>query len=148
MLGVRKLALSRVKAMKKLLCLIALVGAIFAPTFAFIGTESAFAQAQPVITRPYNATTNNASSTIASTNTFQSIWAADTTTVGRTSCTIQNNGTHTMYVFFGPIASATTSNSVQLQAGQVVYCSINGVILRDQVSITGTSGDAFYAARQ
>jgi len=126
--------------MKKLLALLALLGAIFAPSFA--------SAQNPVITKPYAVTTSNASSTIASTNVFQSIWSADTTVTGRTSCTVQNNGTHTMYVFFGPIASATTAKSVQLSAGQSVYCSVNGMVLKDQVSITGTIGDAFYAGLQ
>lgn len=99
-----------------------------------------------VVTQPYARTTTNNSGTIAVTNTFQSIWAA---TAGRAGCTVQNNSaTNAMYVYFGPIASATTATSVKLAAGQALTCSVNGIILTDQVSITGTSGDAFYAARQ
>lgn len=107
------------------------------------------AQAQsPVITQPYGVTTQNSSTTIASTNVFQSIWVAPTNTRGRASCTVQNNGTNSMWVFFGPIASATKAKSVVLAAGQNVRCLVGGVALQDQVSITGTSGDAFYAAQQ
>lgn len=107
----------------------------------------AFAQS-PVITQPYNVTSQNYSSTIAVTNTFQSIWPANTTSRGRAGCTVQNNGTNSMYVYFGAIANATTTNSVKLAAGQSVQCNVNGITLQDQVSITGTSGDAFYAAQQ
>lgn len=108
-----------------------------------------FANAQnPVITLPNPVVSDNASSTIAATNTFQSIWVLDTAVTGRTACTVQNNGTNTMWVFFGPIADATKGKSVVLTAGQATYCNSGIVVLKDQVSITGTSGDAFYAARQ
>jgi hypothetical protein len=87
----------------------------------------------------------NASSTITGTGTFQSLWASNAL---RNGCTVQNNGSHTMYVFFGPIASATEGLSVELAAGQSVNCQFGGLVLQDQVSITGTSGDAFYANQQ
>ncbi len=90
--------------------------------------------------------TNNISSTIASTNVFQSVQAA---AVGRSGCTIQNQSTaNSMWVFFGPIASATKATSIILDSthGLTVSCAVpfEGV-LTDQVSITGTSGDAFSA---
>ena len=88
--------------------------------------------------------TTNLSGTIAVTNTFQSVAVQGV----RNGCEVQNNGTHTMYVFFGPIASATTANSVALAAGQGVGCGAPGVVLSDQISITGTAGDAFYAGVQ
>lgn len=103
----------------------------------------------PVITQPYPVTSSNASSTIAVTNTFQSIWAASTANTGRSSCAIQNKGaTDPMYVFFGPIADATIAKSVKLTSSTMVNCSVFGVILRDQISITGTATDAFFAAQQ
>lgn len=109
----------------------------------------------PVITKPYLAATNNGSGTIAVTNTFQQIFAASARPqaqggVGpvRSACTIQNNGTHIMYVYFGPIANATTATSSQLAANQSLNCNTGPVVLSDQVSITGTSGDVFYAAQQ
>jgi hypothetical protein len=106
-----------------------------------------FAQT-PVVTQPYSATSYNASGTIAVTNTFQSVFAAPTTPTGRVACTIQNNGTHNMWVFFGPIAKATEATSVILAANQTVNCNSGNVILQDQVSITGTASDAFFAAQQ
>ena len=51
-----------------------------------------------------------------------------------------------MWVYFGPIANASKGASVTLAPGDRVYCSVNDVTLQDQVSITGTSGDAFFAA--
>ena len=126
--------------MKKIIALIGLLAGLFiSPVFA----------QSPVITKPYGVTSGNVSSTIVSTNTFQSIWVASTiVNTGRTSCTIVNYGTHTMYVFFGPIANATLTNSIQLAANQAAYCNVGNVILKDQVSITGTAGDAFFAAQQ
>lgn len=48
-----------------------------------------------------------------------------------------------MYVYFGLISGATTAASAQLSAGQAISCAINGV--QDAISITGTSGDTFFA---
>lgn len=110
----------------------------------FLSASLAFAQS-PVVTRPYGSISNNQSGTIAVTNTFQSIYAANTTTTGRVGCTIINYGTNTMWVFFGPIASATKAKSVQLTAGQGVYCQWGVTVLQDQVSITGTATEAFFA---
>lgn len=102
----------------------------------------------PVQTQPYPVTSTNASGTIGSTNDFQSVFVASKPNTGRVACTIQNNGANAMWVFFGPIASATNGSSVELAVGQSVNCNSGGVILQDQVSITGTSGDAFFAAQQ
>lgn len=96
-------------------------------------------------TAPFPKPSTNVSGTIAVTNTFQSVIAS---ALGRASCSVQNNGSNAMYVFFGPIANATTSNSVKLSTGQSVSCTAGGVVLTDQVSITGTNGDVFFAAWQ
>jgi hypothetical protein len=88
-------------------------------------------------------TSGNASGTIAVTNTFQSLQAAKG---GRNGCLVQNNGSHTMWVYFGPIASATAGTSYVLSAGASISCAVGGLgVLIDQVSITGTSADAFFA---
>lgn len=102
----------------------------------------------PVTTYPYGVTSHNDSTTVTVTNTFQSIWIASTGLTGRSGCAIQNNGSATMYVYFGPIANATTPNSVKLSTGQSLNCeTVGGVVIKDQVSITGTSGDRFYASQ-
>jgi|HubBroStandDraft_3_1064219.scaffolds.fasta_scaffold02312_6 hypothetical protein len=134
-----------------------LIGATVASAIALVLLFSVLAHAQaPVVTQPYTGiTTQNGSSTIGTGgSTFQSVFAASgaqanpATLKLRAACTLQNNGTHNMQVFFGPLASATTTNSVVLTAGQSVSCNVGGVTLQDQVSITGTAGDAFYAAQQ
>ncbi len=92
----------------------------------------------------------NLSSTITSTNTFQSI---QTQTNNRNGCSIQNNGTHTMWVEFDSANSAacaggavTKGNSITLVPSQSVTCQVAGQrVLKDQVCITGTSGEAFLA---
>ena len=107
------------------------------------------ANAQSAVrTQPLNVASTNASGTVTSTNVFQSVFAAITGNQQRSSCTVQNNGTHTMFVFFGPIANALTTSSVALTAGQATTCSVNGVVLKDQVSITGTTTENFFAAQQ
>jgi len=102
----------------------------------------------PVITQPYGVTSHNDSSTIASTNVFQSIWSASTNVRGRAGCIVQNIGSSTQFVFVGAIASALTTTSYKLAAGQVFNCTIGGTVLKDQISITGTSGDEFFAIQQ
>ena len=99
----------------------------------------------PVTTWPVGTTSTNASGTVTAGGVYQSVFAA---TQLRKGCTIQNNGSHTMYVFFGPIASATHATSVQLLAGQWVKCQAGPIILQDQVSLDGTTADAFFAAQQ
>ncbi len=118
--------------MKKALALLALLWAT--PLFA----------QQSVFTLPSTRITANNSATISVTNTFQEIWPIRT---GRTDCSIQNNSAaNVMYVFIGPIASATLAKSVKLAVGQALICSVGGIVPTDAVNITGTSGDAFYAA--
>lgn len=117
--------------------------------FLALGVSLAYAQ-NPVITQPKNITTSNASSTIAVTNTFQSIWAASASTTGRVGCTVVNYGSNTMWVYFGDISGATKAKSIQLAVGQAVYCTNQGgtIVARDQVSITGTAAEAFVAILQ
>jgi hypothetical protein len=95
-------------------------------------------------TSPSFPTSQNASGTITTTNTFQSIWPVQS----RAFCEIQNNGTHVMYVFFGPIVSATLATAKQVAAAASISCNSGLAVLYDQVSITGTSGDVFYANEQ
>lgn len=92
--------------------------------------------------------------TISVTNTFQQVLPRDDT---RHGCFIQNTGAALEYVYFGPIASATTANSIELSAasgtsaGGSVNCNIGpgseGVI-KAQVSITGTSTNTYVYASQ
>lgn len=118
---------------------------------AFVLWASDVSAQQPVFTNPLRVATNNRSGTIAATGTFQSVAPEDTSVQrGRTGCLIQNlSTTNNMYVYFGPIASALTTTSVTLSAGQAVNCATaSGGVITDQVSITGTIGDAFYAGFQ
>lgn len=91
-------------------------------------------------------TSNNLSSTIAVTSTFQSIQVS---TGGRNGCTIQNQSTtDPMWVFFGAIGGATKARSFELDSthGLAINCAVGGLgVLTDQVSITGTSADGYTA---
>ena len=57
-----------------------------------------------------NLPETNTNSTISVTNTFQSALAASTT---RRGCWIQNQGTHTMYLYASEANAPTTANSSQ-----------------------------------
>ena len=85
------------------------------------------------------ATTTNASGTIVTGGTFQSILASSGTRVG---CLIQNPTTATepLYVFFGANASATTAKSISLAAGGSVNCAVGGLgVATDNISATATT---------
>ena len=114
---------------------------------------SAWAQ-QPVLTEPTPATTagGNVSTTIVTTSTFQQVFAAAPTSPsggpGRFGCFIQNNGTNVMYVSEGiAVASATTAKSIKLAAAGTFSCAIGSAALQGIIVITGTAGDAYYAAQ-
>lgn len=117
---------------------------LLAVLFWVIGASFAFAQTALAV-RPYATTISNSSLTVTSTNVFQSIWNASIAPIGRTDCIIQNNGAANMYVYFGPIANALTTNSLTLASGSIFRCANSVVIIHDQISITGTSGQNFFA---
>lgn len=98
------------------------------------------------VVAPSQLGSSNLSGTIAVTNTFQSIQAYNS---NRSGCLIQNQSTSDqMWVYFGPIASATKAASFILDSshGLQISCAVGGTsVVRDQVSITGTSTDAFAA---
>ena len=96
-------------------------------------------RAEPPFTNHVNSA--NASGTITAGGTYQSVYPK---TNSRAGCTIQNNGTGTMYVYFGPIANATHGASVQLPVGSGLNCNVGNTVLPDQVSVDGTTADAFY----
>lgn len=117
----------------------------FLIAFFLLWAFPALAQ-QSVYTIPTGqATASNASSTIAVTNTFQSVFAAN---VVRKDCLIQNKGANNMYVFFGAAASATTATAILLLPNWAITCVNGGMTNNDAVFITGTASDGFYASQQ
>lgn len=94
---------------------------------------------------PHGVTTTVANSTISVTNTFQAALAASATRLG---ATLQNQGTHVMYVYFGTIGDATTAKSLQLQAGQTISAASGVVVLTDAINITGIAGDPYVVNSQ
>jgi len=112
----------------------------------------------PVITYPLPATTKNGnvSTTITTTNAWQQLWPAAPNTSApsagiagaRHGCSIQNNGTHNMLVSEGyTVATAATGSSWVLAPGLVYNCNFQGIVLFGEIDITGTGGEAFYAAQ-
>ena len=133
-------ALKRIWPVVECVLFMALVGTI-------LSVDSARTQQGPNTAFPLRVTTlGQTNGTISVTNTYQQALAARTT---RNGCLIYNNGTHTMLVYFGAIASATTSNGLPVTAGTAIYCSTPyGAVLTDAVNITGTAGDAFIVLNQ
>lgn len=90
------------------------------------------------------------SSTIAVTDTFQSVMAANTS---RNGCVILNNSTHRQWVYNGttptkavafPLEAASAANA----AGGSFSCTIGTGVVSDQIWITGTAADTFVAREQ
>lgn len=103
----------------------------------------------PVLLCPNGNCAGNATSTVTVTDTFQSLWAF---AAGRRDCFIQNKGSSPLWVYIGPIAGATKAKAFVLGAagpltsgGGWFACRGTDVTLVDQISITGTAGDAFTA---
>ena len=45
------------------------------------------------------------------------------------------------------VGSSTTPSSIEIVPNQAYFCNWNGVVLFGEIDITGTIGDAFYAAQ-
>ncbi len=89
---------------------------------------------------PTGRSSNTISGTVAVTNTFQTVITQNS---ARSGCTIQNQGSHTMY--FTTAGSPSLTNSFQIAPGAAYTCTSPGsnVTSTDQIQMTGTSGDAF-----
>lgn len=114
--------------------------------FLLLIASPAYAQ-QTVITKPYVAPNSTiGSGSIATTDLFQSVFAQN---ASRASCLVQNKSSlNTMWVYFGARTSATKDLSIKLSPGSGVSCSVGSVVLKDEISVTGTSADLFYAGQQ
>jgi len=91
-------------------------------------------------TRPTDFTSTGFSGTLSN-SSFSSVLSSNST---RNGCTIQNTGTDIEYVYFGILASATTSNSFQLSPGQTISCTSGEIVLTDGIGMKGNSGTASY----
>jgi hypothetical protein len=123
-----------------------------------LGT-SVRAQTQAVQTLPSKGYSGDASSTIAVTNTFQTIWNSfsPTNATQRKGCLIINTSTDLMWVYFGadgdtPAKAKSVPLNPAASSGELggwVSCATGaGSALQDHVWITGTSGDAYVAKQQ
>ncbi len=107
-----------------------------------------FAIAQnPVITTPSAMTISAINLTISSSSAFQSVLPASTQTTGRIDCIIQNKSNNNMFIYFGPPAAAISLYSLTLAAGATFRCANSGVVIKNEISIGGTSGDRFFAGQ-
>lgn len=86
------------------------------------------------------ATSTITNGTVTLGGTFQSVLASSAL---RKGCTLQDTGTHPMWVYFGANGSATTANSLIIQPGQTISCNSGSIVLTDNVSITGTTADTW-----
>lgn len=120
-------------------------GAVRAVTQDTTGKECVNATVSAVVTVDTITSSTQTKLTIAVTNTYQQALASSSS---RKGCLLQNNGTHTAYVFFGA-APADTTTSFQLSAGQGISCAVGGIAtLGTAVNVTGTAGDVIVVSSQ
>lgn len=88
-----------------------------------------------------------AAGTITLGGTFQTALAASAT---RKGCLVQNTSTHTMTVYVGLLASATSTNAFQVVPGGTFSCAAQaGIVVSDAINVTtSTTADTFVVANQ
>lgn len=108
----------------------------------------------PVVTDPSPTTSvgGNVSGTIVATGVYQQLWPA----ANRKGCTIINySASNSMHVTEGyDLPSSINANAVTLPPEDssgvprgVYYCQVGNSVLTGEINITGTAGDAYYAAQ-
>ena len=101
--------------------------------------------ADPVTAPP----SQNFSGTITTGGTFQQVVPSAYNT--RKGCLVMNppSATENLYVFFGPAASATTSNSIGLTPNSWASCAIGPVVVGDAIQVEApTTSHAYIAVIQ
>jgi hypothetical protein len=88
---------------------------------------------------------SQAAGTVTTGGTFQQVLAANP---ARSSCSVQNTGTHVGYVWWLGSGSPTLLNSYQLAAGSTWRCEqSSGSVIRTAIQYTtGTTADPFNVA--
>ncbi|MDP3853144.1 hypothetical protein [Phenylobacterium sp.] len=101
----------------------------------------------PVTTQPRAATTTDASSTVTTGGTFQTVFASSASRLG---CFIQNpiTASETLFVYEGT-GTATTAKSINLAPGAAFNCNAGGIVVTGLVQVTAaTTAHAFVAKSQ
>lgn len=100
-----------------------------------------------ISTSPSGYSTTDASSTVATGGTFQTVLALNTS---RHGCQVQNptSATESLFVHYDA-GGATTANSLSLGPGSTFSCGSNGIVVTDLISVTAaTTGHTFTAKSQ
>lgn len=108
----------------------------------------------------WGRTASEGTGTVATTGAWQQVLPAAPSATARSNCVIQDTGTHSMSVFFGPaapaanaavgfpLAAATASGGFNVGGGWISCGNMGGGLTNGPVWITGTSGDTFEYASQ
>lgn len=96
-----------------------------------------------VLTAPTGVTTIETGGTTGATaGTFASALAASSL---RRGCLLQNTSGSVLYVYLGPVSSATMTNSLQISAGGSFGCTPpGGIVLQDNVAVASAAAGATY----
>jgi hypothetical protein len=83
---------------------------------------------------PFGAFAVNTSGTVGNTASFQLILNQNTQ---RRGCEFQNQGTATMYVYFGN--TANTATAIKVTSGNQLLCGTNDIVMQDPIYLQGTN---------
>lgn len=112
-------------------------GALLTTLLLFGATETAAQVPYPWTA----ATATQTAGTIAAGGAFQTALAANP---NRKGCLVQNTSSHVLYVYFGTLAAATTSNAMQVAAAGVSGCNYGPSVITGAVNVTtSTTSDTF-----
>lgn len=106
---------------------------------------SAVAPTLAVAVIPKSATQGKV--TLAAGATYQQALAAN---LARTGATLQNVGTHVMFLFFGAASPGVdTTTGFQIQPGQTMSASVGGLVcITDKIWVAGTINEILITAEQ
>jgi hypothetical protein len=95
----------------------------------------------PLPVKIQRGTATITSGTITTGNTYQTVLAAST---ARKGCIIQNRSGSAMRLYIGTAAAATDVKAIDIIAGEKFNCSLHGVVMTDEISLTATSSGGAY----
>ncbi len=114
--------------------------------FALMVGLPSFASAQGLVTTtPFQATSVISSNTVSVSGTYVT---AITSSATRRGCLLQNTSANTLFLQIGTPTGATTPKSLQLLTKLFFNCASGGIVITDDINVSGVAGDTYVTVRQ
>lgn len=115
--------------------------------FALMVGLPSFARAQGLVTTtPFQATSVISPNTVSATGTYVT---AITSSATRRGCLLQNTSANTLFLWLGSITGITTPKGLQVLTKASFSCSMGGgIVITDDISVSGVAGDTYVIVRQ